>query len=267
MKLGKVSGAFVGLGRAAVVAALLLSGGTMDCCPAHCSCAAKASRVYGTWSWVFILQLIFNLTLSRDLEACMVDSFALEMLPELVLDAGFFVLVLNFVFTSFLRRFLASLYLATNILANTLGGRVLVDNDGLGYGLDRSTNLWVHGRDILRDIFGHNSLHEEFGINFCNEIFEFIHQYGEIGIDVISIGRNNGFGADLEFTREIEFEKDFILEDFESFVGSVVEENSSGVKNSLTLFAGRQSSPAGRQSGRRGESRAAERCAGAAEHF
>ncbi|GKG11108.1 hypothetical protein Tco_0342508, partial [Tanacetum coccineum] len=34
------------------------------------------------------------------------------------------------------------------------------DNDGLGYGLDRSTNLWVHGRDILHDIFRHNSLHE-----------------------------------------------------------------------------------------------------------
>ncbi|GJS55034.1 hypothetical protein Tco_0628396 [Tanacetum coccineum] len=43
----------------------------------------------------------------KDLEACMVDSFALEMLPELVLDARFFVLVINFVFTSFLRLFLA----------------------------------------------------------------------------------------------------------------------------------------------------------------
>ncbi|GKD37401.1 reverse transcriptase, partial [Tanacetum coccineum] len=40
-------------------------------------------------------------------------------------------------------------------------GRVLVGKDieGLGY-VDRSTNLWVHGRDILRDIFGHNLLHE-----------------------------------------------------------------------------------------------------------
>ncbi|GJW62616.1 hypothetical protein Tco_0111951 [Tanacetum coccineum] len=46
-----------------------------------------------------------------DLKACMVDSFALEMLPELVLDAGFFVLVLNFIFTSFLCLFLASLIL------------------------------------------------------------------------------------------------------------------------------------------------------------
>nr|GEU82757.1 hypothetical protein [Tanacetum cinerariifolium] len=30
------------------------------------------------------------------------------------------------------------------------------DNDGLGW----SRNLWVHGRDILHDIFGHNLLHE-----------------------------------------------------------------------------------------------------------
>ncbi|GKG59076.1 hypothetical protein Tco_0602785, partial [Tanacetum coccineum] len=34
-----------------------------------------------------------------------------------------------------------------------------------------------------------------------------------------------------------------------------------------TISAGRQSSPARRQSGPQGESRAAERCAGAAEHF
>ncbi|GKC02870.1 hypothetical protein Tco_0994480 [Tanacetum coccineum] len=112
-------------------------------------------------------------------------------------------------------------------------GFVGKDNDGLGYGLDRSTNLWVHSRDILRDIFGHNSLHEEFKIDFCNEIFEFLHQHGVIGIDVASTGRNNGFRDDLEFSREIKFEKDFVLEDLESFVGSVVEEDSSGVKNSL----------------------------------
>ncbi|GKD67479.1 hypothetical protein Tco_1309587 [Tanacetum coccineum] len=62
------------------------------------------------------------------------------------------------------------------------------DDDGLGYGLDRSMNLWVHGRDIFRDIFGHNLLHEEFGIDFCNEIFEFFHQHGVIGIDVASTG-------------------------------------------------------------------------------
>nr|GEW72414.1 hypothetical protein [Tanacetum cinerariifolium] len=71
----------------------------------------------------------------------------------------------------------------------------------------------------------------ELGINFCNEIFEFLHQHGVIGIDVVSTGGNNGFGADLEFTREIEFEKDFILEDLKSFVGSIVEEYSFGVKN------------------------------------
>ncbi|GKE53714.1 hypothetical protein Tco_1488870 [Tanacetum coccineum] len=112
-------------------------------------------------------------------------------------------------------------------------GFVGKDNDGLGYGLDRSTNLWVHGRDILHDIFGHNSLHEEFEIDFGSESFEFIHQHGVIGIDVASTGGNNGFGADLEFTRKIEFEKDFVLEDLKSFVGSVVEEDSSGVKNSL----------------------------------
>ncbi|GJU18457.1 hypothetical protein Tco_1146423 [Tanacetum coccineum] len=54
-----------------------------------------------------------------------------------------------------------------------------------------------------------------------------------IGIEVASTGRNNGPGADLEFTREIEFEKDVVLKDLKSLVGSVVEEDSSGVKNSL----------------------------------
>ncbi|GJT01607.1 hypothetical protein Tco_0822776 [Tanacetum coccineum] len=48
--------------------------------------------------YVVDLSLIFPWPLESsqsefDLEACMVDSFALEMLPELVLDAGFFVLV------------------------------------------------------------------------------------------------------------------------------------------------------------------------------
>nr|GEW41426.1 hypothetical protein [Tanacetum cinerariifolium] len=47
------------------------------------------------------------------------------------------------------------------------------------------------------------------------------------GIDVASTGRKNGFGADLEFTQEIEFEKDFVLEDLKSFVGSVLKEDSS----------------------------------------
>ncbi|GKE13632.1 hypothetical protein Tco_1417183 [Tanacetum coccineum] len=107
----------------------------------------------------------------------------------------------------------------------------------VSYGLDKSTNLWVHGRDILRDIFGHNSLHEfhtsEFRIDFCSESFEFFYQHGVIGIDVASTSGNNGFGADLEFTQKIEFEKDFVLEDLKSFVGGVVEEDSSGVKYSL----------------------------------
>ncbi|GKD63889.1 hypothetical protein Tco_1305997 [Tanacetum coccineum] len=65
--------------------------------------------------------------------------------------------------------------------------------------------------------------------------FEFIHQNGVIGIDVDSTGGNNGFwfGADLGIIREIEFQNDFVLEDFESFVRSIVEEDSSGVENSL----------------------------------
>ncbi|GJX44142.1 hypothetical protein Tco_0260818 [Tanacetum coccineum] len=104
-------------------------------------------------------------------------------------------------------------------------GFVGKDNDGLGYGLDRSMNLWVHGHDILHDIFGHIYLYES---------FDFLYQNGVIGIDVASTGGNNGFGADLEFTREIELEKDLVLKDFESFVGSIVEEDSSGVENSLT---------------------------------
>nr|GEZ09570.1 hypothetical protein [Tanacetum cinerariifolium] len=54
-----------------------------------------------------------------------------------------------------------------------------------------------------------------------------------IGIDVASTDRNKGFGADLEFTREIKFDKDFVLEDLKSFVGSVVKEDSSSIKNSL----------------------------------
>nr|GFB46241.1 hypothetical protein [Tanacetum cinerariifolium] len=44
---------------------------------------------------------------------------------------------------------------------------------------------------------------------------------------------NNGFRADLEFTQEIEFENDFVLEDLKRFVWSIVEEYSSDVKNSL----------------------------------
>nr|GEX74678.1 zinc finger, CCHC-type [Tanacetum cinerariifolium] len=98
------------------------------------------------------------------------------------------------------------------------------DNDGFGYGFDRSTNLWV----------------KEFRINFCNEIFEFLHQHGVIGIDVASTGGNKDFGADWEFTREIKFEKDFVLEDLKRFVGSIVEEDSSN-----NVPAGRQRSHAG----------------------
>ncbi|GJW85976.1 hypothetical protein Tco_0159121 [Tanacetum coccineum] len=99
---------------------------------------------------------------------------------------------------------------------------------------------------------------QEFRIDFCNEIFEFFHQHGVIGIDVASTSCNNGFGADLEFTQEIEFEKDFVLEDLKSLTLSAGWQSSP---------AKRQSSPAGRQSGRRGESRAAKSCVGAAEHF
>nr|GEV51141.1 hypothetical protein [Tanacetum cinerariifolium] len=95
------------------------------------------------------------------------------------------------------------------------------DNEGLGLIM----NLWVHGRDILRDIFGHNLLYER--------DLKFLHQHGVIGIDVVSTGGNTGFRADLEFTQEIKFEKDFVLGDLKSFVGSVVEEDSSGIKNSL----------------------------------
>nr|GEY34455.1 hypothetical protein [Tanacetum cinerariifolium] len=53
--------------------------------------------------------------------------------------------------------------------------------------------------------------------------------YGLDGrIHVAFNGGNNSFGADLEFTQEIKFEKDFVLEDLKSFFGSVVEEDSFG---------------------------------------
>ncbi|GJV16043.1 hypothetical protein Tco_1361366 [Tanacetum coccineum] len=126
----------------------------------------------------------------------------------------------------------------------------------VSYGLDRSTNLWVHGRDILHDIFGHNLLHKEFGIDFCNEIFKFLHTHGVIGMDVASTGGNNGFGADLEFTQKIEFEKDFVLKDLKSFVGSVVEEDSSAVKNSLLAALNAQRS---KEAAQREEEREASR--------
>ncbi|GKC23642.1 hypothetical protein Tco_1025792 [Tanacetum coccineum] len=81
------------------------------------------------------------------------------------------------------------------------------DNDGLG------TDLWNFNRDILRDMFGHNLL----------------------SWDHTSACRNNGFwiGVVFRIIREIELEKDFVLGDFECFVGSFVEEYSFGVENSL----------------------------------
>ncbi|GKA18869.1 hypothetical protein Tco_0698784 [Tanacetum coccineum] len=118
----------------------------------------------------------------------------------------------------------------------------------------QSLKFVVH--DIPRDILRHNSLHEvltsachpscrfvkrgclfdrpaslsalslfqEFGIDFCSESFEIFHQNGVIGIDVTSTGGNKGFwfGAILGIIREIEFQKDLVLEDFKSFVGSIV---------------------------------------------
>ncbi|GKG35909.1 hypothetical protein Tco_0441063 [Tanacetum coccineum] len=58
------------------------------------------------------------------------------------------------------------------------------DSDGLGI------DLWYFGRDIPRDILGHYTVHEEFRIDFFNEIFKFLHQHGVIGIDVASTGGN-----------------------------------------------------------------------------
>nr|GFB96242.1 hypothetical protein [Tanacetum cinerariifolium] len=101
------------------------------------------------------------------------------------------------------------------------------DSDGLGYGEDRGSNFW----NIDRDIFELNLLHE---VHTSAERFEFLHQNGMIGIDVASTDRNNDiwFGV-LRIIQEIKFEKDLVLEDFESFIGSIVEEDSSGVENSL----------------------------------
>ncbi|GKC75492.1 hypothetical protein Tco_1126266 [Tanacetum coccineum] len=52
---------------------------------------------------------------------------------------------------------------------------------------------------------------------------------------VASTGGNNGFwfGFVLGIIREIELKKDLVLEDFESIVRSIVEEDSSSVENSL----------------------------------
>ncbi|GJZ47009.1 hypothetical protein Tco_0600841, partial [Tanacetum coccineum] len=90
--------------------------------------------------------------------------------------------------------------------------------------------------DILRDILGCNSLPKEFGIDFSSESFEFLHQNGVIESGVASTGENNGFwfAVVLGIIQEIEFQKDFVIEDFESFVGSIIEEDSSGVENTLS---------------------------------
>nr|GEU44995.1 hypothetical protein [Tanacetum cinerariifolium] len=107
------------------------------------------------------------------------------------------------------------------------------DSDSLGYGFDRNTNSLNFGHDILRDILGRNCLYEVHTSAY-HPSCKFMKRgclYDRI--DVASTDENKGFGADLEFTREIEFEKDFVLEDLKSFIRSVVEEDSSSVKNSL----------------------------------
>ncbi|GKB83698.1 hypothetical protein Tco_0950593 [Tanacetum coccineum] len=111
------------------------------------------------------------------------------------------------------------------------------DSDGFGYGSGRNMNFWNFDRDILRDILGHNSLPWDHtsachpSCIFVNESFEFIHKNDVIEIDVATTGGNNGFwfGVDMGLLRETDFEKDFIIEDFESFIGSFVKEDSSGV--------------------------------------
>ncbi|GJR06563.1 hypothetical protein Tco_0529547 [Tanacetum coccineum] len=51
------------------------------------------------------------------------------------------------------------------------------DDDGLGFGLDKSTNLWNFGRDT------------------STESFEFLHQNGVIRIDVASTGETTVLGV------------------------------------------------------------------------
>nr|GEU42458.1 hypothetical protein [Tanacetum cinerariifolium] len=99
----------------------------------------------------------------------------------------------------FIRPF-ASIYLAIHSLiissGEVLGNSNIVmdrafyfvgkDNDSLGFGLDKSTNVWNFGRDILRDILGHNSLPWD---HPSDEIFKFLHRNGVIRIDVASTGR------------------------------------------------------------------------------
>ncbi|GJV61176.1 hypothetical protein Tco_1467276 [Tanacetum coccineum] len=97
------------------------------------------------------------------------------------------------------------------------------ESDSFGFGSDRSMKSGNFGRDILRDIHGHNSPHEEFGIDFCSESFEFLYQNGVIKIDVALTSENNGFwfGVVLGIIQEIEFQKDLELEDFENFVDKI----------------------------------------------
>ncbi|GKC28870.1 hypothetical protein Tco_1036164, partial [Tanacetum coccineum] len=97
MKLGKVSGASAGRHET-------LPGGTTPAgwhngLPSGTLLVGSkgygqnGEGVSGTNILPIYLRLSFPsvcLTLSWDLEACMVDSFALKMLPELVLDAEFF---------------------------------------------------------------------------------------------------------------------------------------------------------------------------------
>ncbi|GJZ73890.1 hypothetical protein Tco_0638036 [Tanacetum coccineum] len=109
------------------------------------------------------------------------------------------------------------------------------ESDGFGFGSDMSMKSWNFGRDILCDIHGHNFPHEEFRIDFCGESFELLYKNGVIDIDVASNSRNNGFwvGFDMRILREIEFQKDLVLEDFESFIRSFLKEDSSGRKKYL----------------------------------
>ncbi|GKA33252.1 hypothetical protein Tco_0719619 [Tanacetum coccineum] len=84
--------------------------------------------------------------------------------------------------------------------------------------------------DIIRFMrFTHR---REFSIEFCDECFEYPEQNSLIGMDVASTSINNGFWfeAHMRIIREIKFEKDFVLEDFERFVQSIAEEDSSGSK-------------------------------------
>nr|GEW94473.1 hypothetical protein [Tanacetum cinerariifolium] len=120
------------------------------------------------------------------------------------------------------------------------------ESSGLLYGL--ATEFWNFGRDILRDIFGCNSLLKMDVAFYVGSEESSGLLYG-LGTELWNFGRdilrdifgcnlllkNQGFlvWTVLGFTREIEFQKDLVIVDFESFIGSFVEENSSGVENFL----------------------------------